>query len=261
MPRGWRRDLQAISGCCASGIWPLAAPDCVDLMASLPLESSTMIRSCLSIAFLAVVLAAFGPFCKAARATQTYCVGSVSELQDALTAAETDGDESRIDIRTGTYNLGSSLVYKPVLYFIPTGKLTIEGGYSVGCASRTDDASLTVLHGDGSQFLRAYADNASILVKTLSFDQVSIDVTNFVFGDDCASTNLVFEFRRIRVDGGVLFVNAIICHDIVVRDSLFTNGYASNSNIPGDSSVFVYTVQNVSHPAKRRSSIRPSSTA
>lgn len=209
-----------------------------------------MIRSLFSIAFFGMLLGLLGPICGAARATQTYCVGTVSEFQDALDQAENDGEESRIDVRTGTYNLGSSLVYKPVLYFIPTGKLTIEGGYGVGCASRVDDASLTVLHGNGSQFLRVYADTASVVVKTMSFDQVSIDVTNSVFGDECASTNLVFEFRRIKVDGGVLFVNAIICHDVVIRDSLFTNGYATNSDIPSDSSIFVYTVHNVSDPAE-----------
>ena len=209
-----------------------------------------MIRSIVSIAFFGILLGLFGPFCNSARATQTYCVSTVSEFQDALNQAETDGEESRIDVRTGTYNLSSSLVYEPTLYFIPTGKLTIEGGYGVGCTTRVDDASLTVLQGDGSRFLRAYADNASIVVKTMTFNQVSIDVTNSVFGDGCASTNLVFEFRRIKVNGGVLFVNAIICHDVVIRDSLFTNGYASNSNIPGDSSIFVYTVQSVSDPAE-----------
>jgi len=209
-----------------------------------------MIRSLLSMAFFGVLLGLFGPICSSARATQTYCVGTVSEFQDALNASETDGEESRIDVRTGTYNLSSSLVYKPTLYFIPIGKLTIEGGYGVGCASRVDDASLTVLQSDGSRFLRAYADTASVVVKTMTFNQVSIDVSNSVFGDECATTNIVFEFRRIKVNGGVLFVNAIICHDVVIRDSLFTNGYATNSNIPSDSSIFVYTVQNVSNPAE-----------
>jgi len=203
-----------------------------------------MIRSIVSITFFGVLLGLFGPFCSSAYATQTYCVNTVSEFQDALNQAETDGEESRIDVQTGTYNLSSSLVYKPTLYFIPIGKLTIEGGYGVGCTTRVDDASLTVLQGDGSRFLRAYADNASVVVKTMTFNQVSIDVTNSVFGDECATTNIVFEFRRIKVNGGVLFVNAIICHDVVIRDSLFTNGYASNSNLPSNSSISIYTVQN-----------------
>lgn len=190
---------------------------------------------------LATLAALFAP---AAHAAVTYCVGTPAELQAALDDAETDGDDSRIDVRAGSYALGSDLRYEPVgEHFLPAGALQIEGGYGPGCAARVDDASATVLHGDGSTALRIYTESSSLMLKTLSFDGASIVAADSVFAEGCFSSHLEFELRRIRVDGGMLAIDGAKCHDTVVRDSLLVNGHSNDGSIPSDASLYAYLVE------------------
>ena len=98
---------------------------------------------------LAATLACAAPLDAALAATKVTCVGSTTELANALAALSTstanmDADEIRI--RAGTY-------------FAPAGgwvgsvtthhALTIRGGYTdAGCTQRSPDASRTVLDGN-----------------------------------------------------------------------------------------------------------------
>lgn len=129
----------------------------MEILASRPLGPGSCRECChvpfiVSIALVALCFATLACVSTSAYAVQTYCVGTVAELRTAFDQAEIDGEESRIDLRTGTYNFTSELRYDTDLqFFVPAGTLTIEGGYSSGCASRVDDASLTVLHSSSGQ--------------------------------------------------------------------------------------------------------------
>jgi parallel beta-helix repeat protein len=76
-------------------------------------------------------------------------VTTATELQNALTTAAFNGEDDNIQIVQGTYE--SNFVYAASEKF----NLTIEGGYTTGCASRVVDPSNTVLNGGG---------NASVLI-------------------------------------------------------------------------------------------------
>ncbi|MEO5627229.1 MAG: right-handed parallel beta-helix repeat-containing protein [Dokdonella sp.] len=173
-----------------------------------------------------LLLSCLGLFAaRSGHATQTYCVSTPSELRDALAQAEVDGEDSRIDLRAGTYNFTSELRYYPAgEHIIPAGSLAIEGGYGTGCASRVDDASLTVLHSNAGEKFFLETATGSVSLKTLTLDQVPLSFTgNFSLGSDpCAANDLKFEARRLRMIGGKL-ATVSECHDIVLRDSLFTN--------------------------------------
>jgi hypothetical protein len=69
----------------------------------------------------------------------TFCVGTSAELQTALTVAGTNTQDDVIKIQQGTYN--GNFVYASTESF----GVTLEGGYTVGCASRVVDPTNTVL--------------------------------------------------------------------------------------------------------------------
>ena len=112
----------------------------------------------LSFAALLFVASAF----HAAAALTTACVNTPSLLQSALTAAQSNNDDNYIQVVTGSYGFGAAFVVS-----IPPGHaLTVEGGYSAGCASApnaipystlfkgTLGASLQITVADGALTLR-----------------------------------------------------------------------------------------------------------
>ena len=75
----------------------------------------------------------------------TFCVSTPGELQGALTTATSNLQDDTIHIVQGTYV--GNFVYVPDPGLEPFN-LTIEGGYTAGCASRTVDPGNTVLDGN-----------------------------------------------------------------------------------------------------------------
>ena len=69
----------------------------------------------------------------------TYCVANEAELSAALIDAQANESDDLIKLQQGTYIGGFEYVSGE------TFDLTIEGGYSACCTSRTVDASNTVL--------------------------------------------------------------------------------------------------------------------
>ena len=194
------------------------------------------------IAFSAL-LAAATLFAPAAHAVVTYCVGTPAQFQDALDQAEIDADDSRIDVQSGSYEILADLRYQPEFEFIiEPGSLTIEGGYGAGCASRIDDARQTILNGNGVPMLRLFANRNSILFKTMSFNGVSLFAADAGIADSCAGSNLEFEFRRVRIANASLQIGAAQCHDVVVRDSLLTNGVSHEDHQEPDTSLDAYLI-------------------
>lgn len=85
-----------------------------------------MFRSPFSIALFSLCVATLACASTKAHALQTYCVGTVTELRTAFDQAESDGDDSRINMRSGTYNFTSELRYDAVLeHTVLAGSLTI----------------------------------------------------------------------------------------------------------------------------------------
>jgi hypothetical protein len=73
-----------------------------------------------------------------------FCVTNATELQSALTAAETNGEDDIVKVMQGTY--GGSFYYTSS----ENCSLTLLGGYTSGCVSRVINPSNTVLDGGWS---------------------------------------------------------------------------------------------------------------
>jgi hypothetical protein len=77
-------------------------------------------------------------------AAETFCVGTESELEAALTNAESNGTSDYILLQSGTYTGDfsfESFQHHPV---------TIRGGYNSDCSARVDDPNNTVLDSLGA---------------------------------------------------------------------------------------------------------------
>ena len=77
-------------------------------------------------------------------AAEIFCVANSAELQSALTAAQSNGYDDTIKIVEGSY-IGN-FVYNSS----EPSSLTIEGGYSTDCSSRTGFPGNTVLDANGT---------------------------------------------------------------------------------------------------------------
>lgn len=74
----------------------------------------------------------------------TFCVNNATELQTALTTAASNGEDNTIKIVQGTYN--GNFIYASTEAY----GLTVEGGYTEDCASRTINPANTILDGGGT---------------------------------------------------------------------------------------------------------------
>ncbi len=73
----------------------------------------------------------------------TFCVTNATELQDALTAAQNNGQDDTIQVVQGTYT--GNFAYTAAL--TENYMLTLQGGFTDGCASRVVDTANTILDG------------------------------------------------------------------------------------------------------------------
>lgn len=80
----------------------------------------------------------------------THCVGTVSELRDALSAAAASPADDEIRVRIGAYGVTQQLLYNSQnsgWLFVLGGYYTVDGN---GCGGRTLSAFSTVLDGQGN---------------------------------------------------------------------------------------------------------------
>jgi PKD repeat protein len=96
-------------------------------------------RYCLVSCFLMALFICIWP---SSTKAATFCVGTAGQLQDALTTAANNEEDDIIRVAQGTY-VGN-------FAYSSSAALTIKGGYSFDCASRTVDPTNTVLDGNGS---------------------------------------------------------------------------------------------------------------
>lgn len=160
-----------------------------------------------------------------------YCVGSTQQLRDALDAAETDGVDSVIQLRSGTYSLASNARYEPVgESFLPAGKLTLRGGYNSDCSSYSTTGGATTINGSNNPALEFITQTGDVTLAglTLNAAHVILDSRTLSY---CLNNRPNFNVRRLRVDqAGIVFFSQ--CHDVLVDNTLLTNAVS----VPGTSS-------------------------
>jgi hypothetical protein len=104
------------------------------------MEGSFMRRITVSIILVLVSLV----FLQKRTSGEEFCVGTATELHNALTAAQTNGEDDIIWVKQGTY-------YGNFVYNSTEGKdITLLGGYTSGCLSRVLNPANTILDGSGA---------------------------------------------------------------------------------------------------------------
>ena len=96
----------------------------------------------------------------------TFCVSDATNLQSALTTAQSNSEDDTIQIVQGTYN--ENFTYAAT----EANSLTMEGGYTSGCSARVTDPANTILDGGGADHVLALvrqAGAADFSVKGLTF--------------------------------------------------------------------------------------------
>lgn len=121
----------------------------------------------LNLCFLAclfVVMSARGAF------GATFCVTNATELQTALTTAQSNGANDTIKVVQGTYT--GNFTYTAVL--TENYSLTLEGGYTAGCASRVVDATNTTLDGGAVDRVLYFGAAVGNIGSSLTIDGFTI---------------------------------------------------------------------------------------
>ena len=136
-------------------------------------------------------------------AAATFCVSNETELQTALTAAASNGEDDTVQIVQGTYN--GNFTYAST----ETNSLTIEGGYTEDCSSRTIDPENTVLDGGG-------VDNVLMLVTDDLAADFSVEGLTIQNGSSLTVSN-----------GGGLYVNTAA--ELTLSKSIFSGNIATDN--------------------------------
>lgn len=160
-----------------------------------------------------------------------YCVGSTQQLRDALDAAEIDGADSVIQMRSGTYSLTSNARYEPIgESIVPAGKLTLRGGYNSDCSSYSNSGGATTINGSNNPVLEFVTQTGDVTLVGLSLNAAHVTLSSRTLSY-CLNNRPSFNVRRLRVDqGGIAFSSQ--CHDVLVDNTLLTNAVS----VPGTAS-------------------------
>lgn len=142
-----------------------------------------------------------------------YCVATSQELSAALTDAAASSTDDTIKVRIGTYSgLG------PIDLDVD-GALTISGGWSSNCVTRSETADSTLV-GTASQNFKLTQDNNDLELLGLTFEswsQVVLSDAPQSFGPPTDEISV----RRNRFTGGLigLFINAG-SHNLLVENNI-----------------------------------------
>jgi len=172
-------------------------------------------------------------FAKAA----TFCISTEQELQTALLQAKGNGEDDVIRIVQGTYT--GNFVYSSYENY----SLTIEGGYTSGCATRELNPANTVLDGGQAGTVLVLSCNQSVDIKVEGLTvQNGKTVSNpnggglYVYtnkGDITLTDNIINGNSTTGYGGGVYVSGATT---VMLTSNTITNN--STSHIGGGFSVF-----------------------
>ncbi len=169
---------------------------------------------------------------------EDFCVGTATQLQNALNQAAIDGEDSVVHIRAGTLNLVSDVEYRPTSEgFLTVGSLTVRGGYNSDCSARTGNTALATSNDSNVVMV---TQRGSVRLLDLNFSAVNLFVRSDPLGT-CSNSNRYFEFTRLLLSNALLSSDTL-CQDVEIRESLFINGQPLGEF--ADVSLRVYLVTN-----------------
>lgn len=167
----------------------------------------------------------------------TYCVGSMAQLRQAMNDAAVDGEDSTIQVRTGSYTLSSDARYEnPGESYIPTGKLTLRGGYNGDCSEYSSAGGASTITSSNGSVLEFVTQTGTVSIGGLGFSGAHLLLSSRVLSF-CIDNRPSFNLRRLRVDQAGVVISSQ-CHDVLVENSLLTNGVAvTGTTSPAGSSL------------------------
>ena len=172
--------------------------------------------------------------------TVNHCVTTSAELQAALDAAPANGMNDVIQVVQGTYGVSAN---GDDTFRYGAGEpyaLVIRGGYAVGCATRIEDPTSTVLTGEGASQVASLADwsgspYARLVVEGVTITggqapgNAGIEIDSLV--GEVILTHAIFESNTAENDAGGIFVRAsygqiTVDHSIIRTNTALTSAGA-----------------------------------
>jgi hypothetical protein len=147
-----------------------------------------------------------------------FCVSSSATLDDALEHFAATGEDTTIRIAAGEYFLQEATLNSD-------GDLTIAGGYSADCSSRSWDPALTVLRPGLGDRLGFAARNLSIGSVTLD----EIDAFASFYAAGTAFSNGVLRLTRVRIDGPAPLGLLLHGEEVFLSESIVSNTGSSEA--------------------------------
>jgi hypothetical protein len=170
----------------------------------------------------------------------TVCVSTAEELQDALDDAQANGADDTIMVVQGTYTGNFSFNSTEGL------NITLEGGYTTGCASREIDPANTILDGDnaGGVLVLDNADGGDILIEGFTIQNgnttnygggvYAISYTNSDTAGDVTLANNIVTNNDAGPDGGGIFAESASNLGMSGTVTLFNNIVTGNTSATGN---------------------------
>jgi hypothetical protein len=169
--------------------------------------------------------------------TEVYCVSNATELQDTLDDAGSDGLPSLIQVVQGTYRGNFS-------YSSSEGySLTLEGGYTSGCAGRKLNPANSVLDAGGSGKVLSVSDDSGGDISIEGFTirngsssggaGITASVTADIIGDLTITNNIISGNVASGCGGGVyanLKTSSGTAGNITLANNIITGNSAETSN-------------------------------
>ncbi|MFH1954025.1 MAG: right-handed parallel beta-helix repeat-containing protein [Pseudomonadota bacterium] len=165
----------------------------------------------------------------------TFCVSNSTELQNALTTAQSNGEDDTIQIVQGTYN--GNFTYPAA----EANRLAVEGGYTSGCSSRVIDPGNTVLDGGAIDHVLALVrqtGSADFSLEGLTLQNGNASTVSHGGGlyaktnGNVTLTNNTFSGNTAYINGGGVFVHA--------SGTLTNNTFTENTANYYGGGVYVY---------------------
>ncbi len=160
----------------------------------------------------------------------TFCADSAASLQDALTNAAYNGQDDIVKVVQGTYT--GNFIYAS----LEANDLTMEGGYTFGCSSRTVHPSNTVLDGNFTGHVLILSTNqpAYFTVEgfTLRNGNPAVNPSGggiYVYTEDGSVTLTlnIIDNNDASNDGGGAFIDVGYYGTVMFTDNIASNNTAN----------------------------------
>jgi parallel beta-helix repeat protein len=196
-------------------------------------------RTARAFVFIATVFIAMGCIAKGALAITPQCVSTPAALQAALAAAQTDHQPNLIAVVNGTYAFTT-----PLTMSVGDGEaITIEGGYTAGCASPpTPTPDGTIISGGDTSgtSVSLYTYRGGISVRNLSFTGFKPVAGTHAIRIGDSSTGDMMRVENVAISGN--HVSGIDDNDLTLYTAggLVFDDNIVHDNANANAAVYVY---------------------